>query len=267
MYLDDLFADSPRLERVRFSEAHDFTKPLVFPDIMPTWEAMGKWSLQFFKTNFGANTIIAEKVIEQKHSYKSFTLSDFIDYAYENTEERPFHARTAMHLGNRLEEEYDGESFFPCWYKQWHRDHGIKEKKIYLSDIFIGPEKSYSHLHIDIWGTSFWNALFEGKKLWLFFDKGDTSDLYGGFVDPFNPDLTKYPRYENVRPTIWVQEPGELIYCPGNVYHAVYAIETSLALSENFIDSTNYRFVLNSFKNSGFARAYEKMQTIKDFYT
>lgn len=266
MYWDAVISNLPQLEKTRFSKSWDTTRPVVFSDIIPGWKAAEKWSLPFFKTSFGTCSIIAEKIVNGKYFYKNFTLSDFIEYAYEPPEERPFHARTTIHLTNGLINDYDGEVFFPCWYKQWHRERTPDVKKIELSDIFIGPKSSYSHLHIDIWGTSFWNALFEGKKLWLFFDKEQVTDLYDGLVDPFNPDFEKYPRFSNIKPTVWVQEPGELIYCPGNVYHAVYAMETCLALSENFIDSTNYMFVLESFKKSGFERAYEKMLAIKNCY-
>jgi hypothetical protein len=266
MYFDNLPDQLPRLEKQHFSGSADFSRPLVFDDIMDKWPAYGKWSLEYLKVNYGVKRIIAEKSISKDFYYRSFLVSEFIDYAYNTKEADPFIARTNIHLATDLKSDYDASSYFPCWYRQWYRDQVEQKQRIGLSDMFIGPKNSYSHLHIDIWGTSFWNALFHGAKLWLFFDKEQNDCLYEGAVNPFYPDFSKYPKFRNAEPRVWIQRPGELIYCPGNIYHAVYALESSLALSENFIDSRNFTYVLDFFQRSGFMLAYTKMSRIKERY-
>jgi len=262
--VNDLYpslANLDSIQRIPFNNQYDVTKPFAFYDLMNGWSSFGKWSLSFFSDAFGDKAIIAERVNEGVYQYKSFLLSEFIDYALNTSELNAYHGRTEIHLHTELKKEFEGESSFPCWYKKWHRENDEKQK-VSLSDIFIGPKGSYSHLHKDIWGTSFWNALFEGRKLWLFFDHSEEGLLYDGHVNPFYPDFKRFPKFRMAQPKKYVQRPGELIYCPGNVYHAVMALEPSLALSENFIDLFNYKNVIAHFERTGSHRALSKMKRI-----
>lgn len=255
--------------RVRI--CHDFDtsylghEPIVFTNLMKSWPAYGKWSLTNLQNEFGETLITADRYEGDHSKYIQIRLDEYIDYMREAEEANPFYGKTALHLYNTMRSEYDASSF-PCWYRQWYLDHPDEERKLLLSSLFLGPVHASSRLHIDMWGTSFWNALFEGRKLWLFFDPADESYLYGGRVSPFTPELDRFPDYVKALPRVHVQQPGELIYCPGRIWHAVYVLEPSLALSENFINNENYHYVINHFREEGHQRALRKMEQMVAAY-
>ncbi|MBX2968296.1 MAG: cupin-like domain-containing protein [Cyclobacteriaceae bacterium] len=247
---------------VTLSEFHKFKDvPLVITDLMKTWDSYPVWNFEFFKSNFGNYGLTADKVLNGKTHYVHTTFRQFIDYTLSCNERVPYYAKTSIHLKTDLRNQYTVPHPFKCWYKQYKRQVN-EEQKIELSCIYLGPTGAKSPLHIDIWGTSFWNALFQGKKLWFFLTKEQHSLAYQGKVDPFNPDFAKYPDFLKVKPLIHIQQPGELIYCPGNIWHAVYIIEPSIALSENFINEENYEYVIQHFQDYGYLKALNKMKHI-----
>ena len=87
--------------------------------------------------------------------------------------------------------------------------------------------------------------LMSGKKLWRFWDREQTFNLYHKpFTAHFqfrsfdvdlkrNPLLADAPMYEVV------QEPGDLVFVPANSPHAVHNMDDITALSMNYVDATN----------------------------
>ena len=114
--------------------------------------------------------------------------------------------------------------------------------------LFIAPAGLRSELHIDTFGSNFWMALFRGRKRWVFFRKEETHLLYPTYVhglDPVfqvdlkNPDLKAHPLLALAQPIECVLEAGELIFVPNGCAHWVENIETSVAVSGNFVDESN----------------------------
>ncbi|GCC53230.1 hypothetical protein SanaruYs_34730 [Chryseotalea sanaruensis] len=268
-YLNKLLNESYS-DRVRVSNLfnkNDLGKePIVFTDVMKTWPSYPKWNFKYLSDNYGKHQILADRVNEGRHQFIETTFSNFITYMINEEEANPYYGKSALHLSNGMKHDYFTGSYFVCWYREWYRERENEVRKLNMSNLYLGPRNAKSPLHIDIWGTSFWNALFVGKKLWVFFNPNDEKCLYNGKVDPFDPDLNLYPLFEGVKPIIHVQQPGELIYCPGNIWHAIYVLEPSLALSENFINEENYLNVLNTFKEFGYTNAYQKMLAIVDSF-
>ena len=252
-----------RLDKKTFINANKAKTPLVLTEAMKNWEAYSKWNLAYLSTHYGEQKILANRLSEKgerQHIY--LNLEEYINYAYTTDDPNPYYGISYMHVSNSLKEEYEEPEYFHCWYKQFNS----KDSKIDLSCLYLAPKNGYSPMHQDIWGTSFWNALFEGKKIWLFYSEDQTEYLYGGSVNPFYPDLEKYPLFSQAKATMWLQEPGELIFCPGNVWHTVLALEPCLALSENFINETDYQNVLHHFEKHNHPRAYSKMKKIASIH-
>ena len=74
-------------------------------------------------------------------------------------------------------------------------------------------------MHRDFMGTSAWNVLFAGEKTWQFFPP------MGG---------------EGMS---CVQRPGDIVYTPSNWWHQVRNESCTLALTENFFNESNSRYL------------------------
>eukprot|EP00163_Fabomonas_tropica_P005637 TRINITY_DN1524_c0_g1_i1.p1 TRINITY_DN1524_c0_g1~~TRINITY_DN1524_c0_g1_i1.p1 ORF type:complete len:667 (-),score=187.12 TRINITY_DN1524_c0_g1_i1:210-2210(-) len=113
--------------------------------------------------------------------------------------------------------------------------------------LFIGPGGSKSALHTDSFGSSFWMALFKGRKRWVFFPPEQSSFLYEDrphqlfAVNALKPNATEYPLLRHATMAEAILEPGELLFVPAGSPHQVENLEEIIAISGNYIDAANYK--------------------------
>ena len=109
--------------------------------------------------------------------------------------------------------------------------------------LVIGPQKSGASWHQDPMGTSAWNALLRGKKRWAMYPP--THEPPGH--DESDDDASSLQWYFSVypqlapqeRPLEFIQEPGDVIFIPSGWWHMVLNLETTVSVTQNFVDSWN----------------------------
>ncbi|KAL9933644.1 hypothetical protein V8E36_007302 [Tilletia maclaganii] len=143
--------------------------------------------------------------------------------------------------------------------------------------IIAGPERSGSSWHLDPNGTSAWNTVLSGSKLWLMLPPRCpppgvyVSDDEGEVTSPSSlaewVSLFARATYEvhgsgkggDGRLLVGVCKAGETCYVPSGWWHAVLNLEECVALTQNFVSPTELPYVLHFFKHkpdqiSGFKR-------------
>ena len=132
----------------------------------------------------------------------------------------------------------------------------------------LGPARSGSGVHIDPLGTSAWNALVKGRKRWVLFSPAVPKAVAKGTAhyklrkdndEPIAWFLNAVPRIresadsgfgdrsararEGMRMLEFVQEAGEVVYIPGGWWHAVLNLSSTVAVTHNFVSTTNFERV------------------------
>ena len=132
----------------------------------------------------------------------------------------------------------------------------------------LGPARSGSGVHIDPLGTSAWNALVRGRKRWVLFSPAVPKAVAKGTAhfklrkdndEPIAWFLNAVPRIresaadgfgdrsararEGKRMLEFVQEAGEVVYIPGGWWHAVLNLSSTVAVTHNFVSTTNFERV------------------------
>ena len=215
-------------------------KPVLIKGLTDKWGAKTKWTPDFFKNNFGNLEEPATRCYD-KNDKKIFKISDYFNYMANCSDKDPYYLTNCQfHLHTEMESDYEVPSYFSnCL--QIMQDKLPPEFQ--LSWMYIGAKNTFSGLHLDIFNTSAWNAVISGKKIWLFYPPNQVRYLYNGTVNPFEPDLIKYPLFANAKPLVCVQNPGDVVYTPSSWWHAVYNEEAGISITENFINETNYEIV------------------------
>jgi hypothetical protein len=139
--------------------------------------------------------------------------------------------------------------FQPNWRTRWPLSAiGFERKDRLAGEVFIGPSgSSYGVLHYDRHGVYLGICQYYGKKLWWLCPPEDSANLYPDTahyphlspVDPFNPDLDRFPRFANVRPFVVTLEPGDIMFVPGFWWHLTNAVTANISSLVRFVNRHN----------------------------
>lgn len=135
-------------------------------------------------------------------------------------------------------------SVFNCWLL-----HEIPENSNEKLDILAEQKETYSNLDHNEFYKGKWNKLLSGKKLWMIYSSAFNSEISNNKPKYSFENLEKID--ENlIKPFYAIQEPGDLIYIPGNNYHMHINLEETITLQKNFINEINYDHVRIAYKKS-----------------
>ena len=112
--------------------------------------------------------------------------------------------------------------------------------------ILIGSSRSGTNIHQDPLGTSAWNGIIEGTKLWCFFPPDTAKDIVVNvniksgiywFLNIFpqiilNDDIVG--NKQKIQPYFTIQKAGDIVFVPCDWYHVVINLENTVAITHNF---------------------------------
>jgi hypothetical protein len=106
------------------------------------------------------------------------------------------------------------------------------------STLWVAPEGTMSSLHHD-GNLDNLNLQLSGRKLWLLIPPPQHDSLYfhgsaESPLNPFAPDLGRFPRFADATPVEALLGPGEAILVPKYWWHCVYTVEPSVNLATCF---------------------------------
>ena len=239
-------------------------KPVIITDAIDDWRARSKWTLDFFKTAYGSDLATAwlgRGGAAAKLTNLS-TYIDFLDKPWElpglwiGKDGRPLSVEPergssppyllgwyALRQHPELYEDLTPTPYFvldlvSALSPTVRRVLEWTSEREY-SAVYIGPEGSLSALHRDYWNTHGYLSQIQGRKRAILFSPKDSEFLYGGNVDPENPDFDRFPLFEQATPYECVIEPGDTLLTPANWWHHVRGLAKSITVSHNFFSDSN----------------------------
>ncbi|CAM9501319.1 unnamed protein product [Scytosiphon promiscuus] len=110
--------------------------------------------------------------------------------------------------------------------------------------LLVGPKRSGSMCHNDPLGTSAWNTLLSGRKLW-FLAPPHLEDAVLATRDTivarwFLEAVPQLQARYGDEIIMHVQHPGETMFVPGFWMHAVLNLDDATAVTQNFVSSHNF---------------------------
>jgi hypothetical protein len=255
-------------------------KPVIITDATANWPALSKWTFDFFKKTYGSDPAIAWRGLMSGVG-KLTTLSAYIDYLDE-----PLRDLAGVWTGKKIGKDGQppqlepGETASPFYLLDWFafRQHpelyaDVSPAPVCFPDwtpalrptlrrilegtsgseywaIFVGPEGSLSKLHRDYWNTHGYLAQIVGRKRATLFSPKDSDFVYGGKVDPEQPDLKSFPLFEHATAYEGVIERGDTLLIPANWWHHVRGLENTITMSHNFFNESNFTdHMIHVFRN------------------
>ncbi|XP_057786261.1 lysine-specific demethylase JMJ21 [Salvia miltiorrhiza] len=259
-----------RKENIPFEEflmEYDCQKPVMISGLADHWPARKSWTseellMKYPETKFRISQRSSKKV--------SMKFKDYVSYTQIQHDEDPLY----------IFDDKFGE-VAPDLLKDYSVPHIFQEDYFDVLDtdqrppyrwLIIGPERSGASWHVDPGLTSAWNTLLCGRKRWALYPPGrvplgvtmhvneDDGDVNIETPSSLQWWLDFYPLLaDNDKPIECTQLPGETIYVPSGWWHCVLNLETTIAVTQNFVNSKNFEFVCldmaPGYRHKGICRA------------
>ncbi len=254
----------PRVSRSKMPVEHFLliyeskNKPVIITDIVTEWTAYKMWgNWEYLEEKSGNKTFRATSATASLAA--QFSLSQYRKYCESAKEEAPLYFFDRDFLNSiGVSSDYDIPEYFDPI-----ADHGTDLFRLFGEHrrpdyrwLIIGPKRSGSMFHIDPNQTHAWNAAIKGRKKWIFYPPGVTppgviASMDGADVTmPISTGewllsfwsfhlLAKQDPDPSKRPMECILHPGELIFVPHNWWHMVINLDESIALTYNYLSSTN----------------------------
>jgi len=238
-------------------------KPVIVTDAIRNWKALGRWSPEFFKREFGEMKFTIAEGLERKTGYKEnagdgveYTMAQFIDRVLDSSDENPapyFRNRVLYDVFPSLRDDIQPlpEYFLPNWLPDRYLVKYVSEvlNRGAAIEVYIGGKGgAFPVLHYDGAGTHAFLMQIFGRKQFLLYPPEQEPFLYplpekanlSQVNSVNNPDLQRFPLFAKAIPSIFVLEAGELAFIPSHWWHTTKMLSASISVSANVVNQSNW---------------------------
>lgn len=230
--------------------------PVIITDGIEHWAARKKWTLDFFKQQYGTLPLTIDG--------RQLTMGTLIDEVKASTPERP-----APYLRNHPvkdlphELQHDVSPMPKCASPNWLDSPLLKTWKDFTYvELYIGGSGArFPVLHYDGLHTHAFLMQIEGVKEYVAFPPDQAPLMYAGqdlahenksAVDNIDsPDKNRFPKFCNASGFRFKLYPGETLFVPSGWWHTARIVSPSITVSINAANAANWK----NFKHD-FCRSY-----------
>jgi len=226
----------PRMEKFdrkvfqREYEAEE--RPVILEGCIQSWRAYQLWTPDYMKDEFGDSVCHASINLPEGAAVGGYNREDFTKW---------------MKLGEFV--EFMRASDKPCYMQQvpqglfggrdeWSNHERITDLgtfNIYVN-IFLGSGNTNSSLHYDM-PNNFLAQIYGNKQVYLFPPEQRrhiatyADSLRMSPVDPYAPNLKRYPDYANARGLVGVINPGNILFIPRTWWHQLRSMNEAISIN------------------------------------
>jgi len=219
----------------------DPLRPVILTDAIAHWPALGRWSPEFFKREYGELIVTVDG--------ETMRLGDLIDRIEASSSANP-----APYLRNQALSEWPPEllsDVLPmpdCTRPNWFESRLFPSRRKMTSiEAYIGGEGAhFPVLHWDGLHTHAYLMQLYGDKEYIAFAPNQTRFMYprgGGNVseidDVLNPDLERFPLCDQAEGYRFQLHPGETLFVPSGWWHTARILSPSVTVSINGVNRPN----------------------------
>jgi hypothetical protein len=260
------------LEYGRFVREHlVLHRPVYIKNAFPQWKALGKWTPDFFRRNYGRCEVT---VAGQKEE-----LGGYLDRVEASTPEAPVPYLRELSVRSLAPELGDDLLPFvayalPNWLRGSYPDRELDShlNRAAEVELFIGGRgtklerrvgesdaghaglngalvRGFADLHYDPTACPVLLCQIYGRKRWWVFSPAQTPYLYAKgrhsmIPDLETPDLERFPLYARAEGYTFVQEPGDAVYVPPKWWHTTRMLSVSIAVGSTFANAAHWKGVI-----------------------
>lgn len=251
-----------RRSRLSCSDFHrefvERRKPVVIAGALDRWQALARWTPQFFKQTYGGVALHADNqpytlggFLPKRKDGSPFTLGEFIDLVLASSDENPAPYLRNVHIEKFLPELNAYLLPIPDYFQpNWLEGPVAKPLDTRLHsgrfELYIGGTGSkFPVLHYDTWHIHTFLSQIYGVKRYTLFAPDQAAFLYPSGnqsqVNPDSVDLDKFPLFAHATPILCDLQPGEILFVPAGWWHTVRILTPSITVSASRVNASNWR--------------------------
>ncbi len=261
-----------RREKLTYEEfAKDYlyaNTPVIVTDALRDWKALQRWTPEFFKREFGTMKFSLDdtskagfKYPGQQNGPVEYTMDRFIDRVLSSTEENPapyFRNQILYELFPSLKQDIEPlpEYFQPNWLPDHYMVKYVNKvlNRGAALELYIGGQGgAFPVLHYDGAGSHAFLMQIYGQKRFIIYPPSQELFLYPSpdkqnfslISNIYNPDLEKFPLFTKAEPTVFILEPGEMLFIPSHWWHTTKMLSPSISISVNVLNQSNWHELVN----------------------
>ena len=218
-------------------------RPVILTDAIAHWNALGRWSPQFFKTEYGHLQIEVDG--------EAMALSDLIDRVEASTDDNP-----APYLRNQALAKWPPEltadvtPMPDCTRPNWFESRFFPSgSELAAVEVYIGGRGAqFPVLHYDGLHTHAFLMQLYGDKEYIVFAPDQARFLYPAdngasnrstITDLLHPDLEAFPLFDQAEGVRFELHPGETLFVPSGWWHTARILGPSVTVSINGLNRAN----------------------------
>jgi hypothetical protein len=225
------------LTREAFAE--EYLKPLrpvVFTDLMADWPASKKWSVAYFKENYGdlMVPVVSSNFSKPGKGYlaadRNIPFREYLELMESGPSDLRIFAWNIFWKVPELREDFRIPTIM---------DGFVDE----LPFLFFGCEGSKVTLHYDVDMSHVFLNQIHGRKRVVLFSPDQSRHLYhlpftvSSHVNILQPDYDRYPALSYVKGAEVMLEPGETLFIPRGYWHNIEYTDGGYSISLRSFDS------------------------------
>jgi histone arginine demethylase JMJD6 len=220
-------------------------KPVVFKDAAKDWKAIGKFTPEFFKKNYGH--------VVKNMAGRDYTLAEFIDLMMNSDESNPapypckidvmkympdlipdISPKLRYTLPNRI-----GNPLIPKGFLG-----GADTFELFFGGVngwFPYIHYDYMHLHAfitQVYGDKEFIIYTPDQEKYLYIDKNEP---WQSLVEKYwEPDYAKFPLFANAKPTKVIVSAGETLFIPCGWWHTARSVTPTISVAYDLLNASNW---------------------------
>ena len=227
-------------------------RPVVITDAVEAWPALQTWTPEFFKNKYFG------RMVKCRGQADPISMQDYIDALSRSSAEKPLPYLRNLNIQPDFPElvkdirpriiysspDWLSSALMP---KNWPRPKN-------LNQLFISGVGARIRLHYDDWMTHNIVTNVYGDKRFIFFDQEQSEFLYrsgtrgGDYIlsdlDPWAPDLERFPKYNDAVGHDVTIRRGETLFVPCGWWHSTYTTATCISVSSSFANWSNWPLLI-----------------------
>ncbi|XP_026756942.1 2-oxoglutarate and iron-dependent oxygenase JMJD4 [Galleria mellonella] len=248
--------------------------PCIIKNVSSTWECAKKWinngiiNYDHFNVSYGnleAPVADCNKITYNAHCKSIMKVNDYISYLKKNEKEKLLYLKD-WHL--RKIKPNDGFYEVPFIFaSDWLNEYALDHKEDDFMFVYIGPEKSWTPLHVDVYNSYSWSVNIVGRKKWILFPPQEEEKLKDSLGNL--PLLFKYEMSEGIKYFEIIQEQGDALFVPSGWHHQVVNLLDTISVNHNWINGCNLELVFKALQNSLVSVEHEiqEFRDTSEFYS